>query len=1268
MPWKIVENDTSCGSKPWGVRKVSDNELEGCHATKAKAQRQVAALNAAEDEGASIREAVLQANAEESLVAPFTKILAATRKAALDAEFVGDITAAWAEAVDSFLVDELTKQVAVMAEVSAINNGIDIETLPPQPLADVATEHLAGVSRYSQLLEGTVFKAQVKDPTVSFADALAKVLSVERAQHLAEGLTQHVRNGVEVAVLSKGASLSLTAAAATDPFSRRKVWISMRDDRVRAAHVRAHGQSVPVAGVFLVGGYPARYPGDPALPPALRINCRCINIRADDIDAQNSDSVLNVMEGMIARRQEKLAAARRMREARKALDAAAETGLTDSEIVDVVAEKAASELDGGALIAQIIEASPEAAAALEGGGASGLIAALKDNPSIAILVGYLLGIFNEDEEFAATGATSMTIDGDCGCGCKGAGDCKPDPRAAAARALVARRRTHLKVGTTHAKMVSYTDNSNRNAIHAASRGIEFMVAGPDHTTGVMVCVRPTDEQIAQIVHSDGLPPEEIHCTLAYFGTTDELDNPDQLQEIIREVASEFEPLAGEISGVAVFEANELRPLVALVDVPGLGAVRDKFMRAAKAALGEDHQPMENHDFSPHITFGYEASEDGKDEDAVRDRAGVPLTFEALELVFGTETTKAYFGTDGSVEDNQRRAAELEELRMTDTMAAVEAENDDLDGANGEIEVGVSVSVAETDMVGIVTDIITSGIATDSQGSEMEATENDPAYMVDVWEGNESSGITVATRLSQLDTIPPLDGETHGEDKQVGEAATMDVVTADDVVTEAEELTGNAARAAAGDFEWTGVLVVEGIESGDRRRIAEGALTWRDLPVALMLQTDNPETGGHAGATIAGSIWSIERIGNEIVGWGFFDSGGAGQEARRLLDEGTMKGVSVDLDMVEVEIEFDELNAEAMPKILLRQARVMGATITPFPAFQEAKLEILDGALVAAAISYLGFEYEVDDRPVQVWRTNIPFNVTVDPTLDPLVASGAVVRQLHQRCAPIEPPRDWFANTPRQDSYYGVEIELDGRVHGYVTDWTTCHIGFFDRCVTAPRNFTDYNRFRQGPGIVCDDGTKVKTGVVYVGCGHADLRLNADQAMEAMSNAGHAVADVVPYDTPHGIYIAGALRPNATPVQVRAFQGAKISPDWRALDGRSELVGMVVVNTSGLVPAALVAAAIEQGLTISADGTAHVLWDFENEAPFAMVAVGIPQDEIVDPMERLQADISEIKAFLAPLRIAAARERMNHARSFDPPPSPTDRVTAALERISSARSG
>lgn len=55
-----------------------------------------------------------------------------------------------------------------------------------------------------------------------------------------------------------------------------KQWQTRRDTKVREAHDDADGQIRLLDEAFTVGGVAMRYPGDPAAPPGLTVNCRCI--------------------------------------------------------------------------------------------------------------------------------------------------------------------------------------------------------------------------------------------------------------------------------------------------------------------------------------------------------------------------------------------------------------------------------------------------------------------------------------------------------------------------------------------------------------------------------------------------------------------------------------------------------------------------------------------------------------------------------------------------------------------------------------------------------------------------------------------------------------------------------------------------------------------------------------------------------------------------------------------------------------------------------
>lgn len=55
-------------------------------------------------------------------------------------------------------------------------------------------------------------------------------------------------------------------------------WIATYDEATRPEHWAANHQKIKPGEKFDVGGYPARYPGDPSLPAGLRVNCRCTSV------------------------------------------------------------------------------------------------------------------------------------------------------------------------------------------------------------------------------------------------------------------------------------------------------------------------------------------------------------------------------------------------------------------------------------------------------------------------------------------------------------------------------------------------------------------------------------------------------------------------------------------------------------------------------------------------------------------------------------------------------------------------------------------------------------------------------------------------------------------------------------------------------------------------------------------------------------------------------------------------------------------------------
>lgn len=180
------------------------------------------------------------------------------------------------------------------------------------------------------------------------------------------------------------------------------------------------------------------------------------------------------------------------------------------------------------------------------------------------------------------------------------------------------------------------------------------------------------------------------------------------------------------------------------------------------------------------------------------------------------------------------------------------------------------------------------------------------------------------------------------------------------VTTGEEPLENDEDARSEDFHT--MMVVEGVWTGDGRYIEEGALTWRNLPIPLMATDRTSE--GHMNAVLVGNIERVERIGREIHAYGSFvnSEDDAATSLINLIRAGDLRGVSVDLDAMEYEAILPESAEPARdsdgnlivevesPRLRVTAARIMGATVVPFPAFQEAYIESL--AVLTASLATL----------------------------------------------------------------------------------------------------------------------------------------------------------------------------------------------------------------------------------------------------------------------------------------------------------------------------
>jgi hypothetical protein len=367
-----------------------------------------------------------------------------------------------------------------------------------------------------------------------------------------------------------------------------------------------------------------------------------------------------------------------------------------------------------------------------------------------------------------------------------------------------------------------------------------------------------------------------------------------------------------------------------------------------------------------------------------------------------------------------------------------------------------------------------------------------------------------------------------------------------------------------------MLAPIGLSTGDGRRFASGGITAADVPFAF--EWVRSREGGHDGAVSVGAIKSVavltvkEAIAQEYISAGavkgldskmeavwatgeFYD--GVDREsmptlaedvatAMHLISEGTL-GPSVDLDSFEgvpvfegtdepvsweaIEAYYEEHGEEPKLELLVTEGRVRAATLVSIPAFAET----------SRPLELIVETEDQDEAAVQAEALALIASVGTAARPD----AGAFALPALAGPTPIT----WDHTT--------------GRVFGHIATWKTCHVGYSDVCVTAPKDeaggYAWFNRFP----VETEDGT-VWAGRITVGGRHAGLSLNASATM-AVYDGKTVAADVRAYEDEHGIVVAGVIRPGLTASEIAALNRRKVSGDWRETPGGLSLVEVLALS-------------------------------------------------------------------------------------------------------------
>lgn len=167
-------------------------------------------------------------------------------------------------------------------------------------------------------------------------------------------------------------------------------------------------------------------------------------------------------------------------------------------------------------------------------------------------------------------------------------------------------------------------------------------AQPDYSGSCMIALYPPPDVAERLAVPGGLPPGDMHLTVAYTGDCAGVD-PFTLASAAQSLASR-PPVAATISGHARFTGGgDGDVIVALADSPDLDALRrDAETALAVRGLGI---PSE-HGFTAHMTLCYQ---DPDGPDPVGRLESFPVTFAGVSAEYGTQRYTFPFAAAGDAQ-------------------------------------------------------------------------------------------------------------------------------------------------------------------------------------------------------------------------------------------------------------------------------------------------------------------------------------------------------------------------------------------------------------------------------------------------------------------------------------------------------------------------------------------------------------------------------------------------------------------------------------------
>lgn len=242
----------------------------------------------------------------------------------------------------------------------------------------------------------------------------------------------------------------------------------------------------------------------------------------------------------------------------------------------------------------------------------------------------------------------------------------------------------LKFDDPEQPFAGYTGMQNCLAANDGAPDPEGVCAWQFHDThgtwprlthsGAMVALAVFDDLADRLAIPGARPPSELHVTLAFLGDATDLSDEQValLIDTVGRFAAGSTPLAGNVSGVGRFTAQDPNVVYASVDLPAL----PEFRQALVAELERVGIPVSHHHgYTPHITLAFVAP----DDPTMPIVDAVDVEFGWLLVAVAGERTLIEIGT-GFANEEDTVMKDLKDMTTAEKSALA-------DSAEKELEIG-----------------------------------------------------------------------------------------------------------------------------------------------------------------------------------------------------------------------------------------------------------------------------------------------------------------------------------------------------------------------------------------------------------------------------------------------------------------------------------------------------------------------------------------------------------------------------------------------------